>query len=138
VHGTPGGDAIAIDVPPDLASIDGVRAQIEAAASRWGVGEIDPLALVTSELVTNAIVHAGTESVITCRLLAPDEVELAVTDHGAGTPRMGDPDVDDTGGRGLRIVDALSTTWGVRHLAPDETTVWARVNVAPAPPDRRP
>ena len=118
---------IHIEVPADLASIDTVRSRLVTAAEGLGIADPGPLALVASEIVTNAIVHARTGAHLTFRRVASDEVELAVTDHGAGDPQMRRPGDDQTGGRGLQIVDALSSSWGVRHDGPDETTVWVRL-----------
>lgn len=121
------GGTLHLDIPPELASLDGVRSQVVAAAGAWGFPALQDLALVTSEIVTNAIRHAGTPAHLTCRLVAPDEVELAVTDHGAGQPEVQAPDARQPGGRGLQIVAAISAAWGVEHATPGATTVWARV-----------
>jgi anti-sigma regulatory factor (Ser/Thr protein kinase) len=123
----PADEVVVIDVPVDLASVDGVRHQVLAAAEGWGFAGLTELEVVTSEIVTNAIVHAATPSHLTFRRLPTGAVELAVTDHGGGAPWMRTPTTDDVGGRGLRIVDAVSTSWGVQHGPPDETTVWARL-----------
>ena len=118
--------AIRIDVPVDLAALDGVRREVVAVASGWGFGELDELALIVSEMVTNAIVHAGTPSVATCRPLPAHGLEFAVTDRGQGEPTMGATDDRRTSGRGLRIVDALAASWGVDHDVDGSKTIWAR------------
>jgi anti-anti-sigma factor len=74
--------------------------------------QIDQAVLVTSELVTNAVIYAHSE----LRLLVElhdDQLHLAVQDaspHLATTP-----DALAEGGRGLLLVEALATTWQVQH-----------------------
>jgi anti-sigma regulatory factor (Ser/Thr protein kinase) len=89
-------------------------------------------ALVVSELLSNALRHAGplpgAEIRVAWRLEA-DSVQVSVCDGGGDTsPELGHPTRAATGGRGLRIVETLSVGWGTSR--DDEgTTVWARVPV---------
>ena len=102
-----------------------VRALPIAAATR------ETLELLISELVTNAIVHAGLDpedpiSVnITSRV---GRVRLAVRDPGSGfsmsVARNGHELAP--GGRGVAIVDALSDVWGV-DVDDSGCTVWCEV-----------
>jgi anti-sigma regulatory factor (Ser/Thr protein kinase) len=68
--------------------------------------------LLTTELVTNALKHGRGEI-----LLAISRVEgnlrIDVTDDGPGTPEIGGGGPDELGGRGLMVVEALATRWGV-------------------------
>ena len=94
-------------------------------------------ALVTSELLSNAILHARPLPDACIRLswiLSATAVEVIVSDGGSATrPRAARPSLSSIGGRGLGIVEHLCSSWGVRA---DEqgTTVWA---VVPAPRDGR-
>ena len=94
-------------------------------------------ALVTSELLSNAILHARPLPDACVRLswiLSATAVEVIVSDGGSATrPRAARPSLSSIGGRGLGIVEHLCSSWGVRA---DEqgTTVWA---VVPAPRDGR-
>ncbi|MFD6548362.1 SpoIIE family protein phosphatase [Streptomyces sp. NPDC058398] len=102
-------------------------------------------AVVVSELVTNAVVHAGTDVELLCRLECPADgppgplvVEVsdqhpsrAIREDGA-EPAYGTPEY----GRGLRLVSALSEAWGITYR-PGVKTVWSRLLVdgtAGAPP----
>ncbi|MDX3803586.1 ATP-binding protein, partial [Streptomyces sp. AK04-3B] len=93
--------------------------------------------LVVSELVTNAVVHAGTEVELVCRLEAepgPPDGGLAfvveVCDrHPSRTPRDHAPDPPEgtpEHGRGLRLVATLADAWGVTYRR-GAKTVWARL-----------
>ena len=88
----------------------------------------DDLLLVTSELVTNAVVH-GREPIELTFALDADEAEVTVTDFGGGRPQVqsGKPGADR--GRGLPLVDALVDAWGVRHgdYEAGKTSVWFRL-----------
>ncbi|MFF3938003.1 SpoIIE family protein phosphatase [Streptomyces phaeofaciens] len=94
--------------------------------------------LVVSELVTNAVVHAGTDVGLLCRLEAGPEgcaVVVEVSDHHPSrAPRDGSPEPPyeiPEYGRGLRLVAALADAWGVTYRR-GAKTVWARL--VPAEP----
>ncbi len=64
-------------------------------------------------------------------ILTAATVEVIVSDGGSATrPRASRPSLSSIGGRGLGIVEHLSSSWGVR--ADERTTVWG---VLPAPRD---
>lgn len=79
--------------------------------------------LLTSELVTNGVVHgAGTVTVMVVR--TADAVRVEVTDSGAcGHPLVRAGDADAENGRGMFLVDCLAARWG--HLrAETGLTTW--------------
>jgi anti-sigma regulatory factor (Ser/Thr protein kinase) len=83
-------------------------------------------ALVTSELVTNALMHAS-HPVEVAIDVAPDRTRIEVWDASPrATARVRDPvaAVGDVGGWGLAIVKRLSDDWGVCRAA-DRKYVWA-------------
>ncbi|MGH3391047.1 MAG: ATP-binding protein [Actinomadura sp.] len=90
---------------------------------------LDDIQLCLSEAVTNGIRHTdsgrGGKVTVTFRALA-DVIVAEVTDEGAGgaRPYLRD-DPSRVHGHGLRIINALSLTWGVRPDG-DRTTVWMR------------
>jgi anti-sigma B factor antagonist len=91
-------------------------------------------ALVISELLSNALRHAGPLPGSGIRVawdLDADSVRISVSDGGGPSqPEFGEPTPTTTGGRGLRIVARLSRRWGT--FCDDEgTTVWAEVLVMP-------
>ena len=98
-----------------------------ATETLHGVGPdtLEAVELMVSELVTNCICHAGSEFDLTITR-TPREVVVEATDHGAETPRLRDPGPTDPSGRGLRIVDLLATSWGIK-MAGRSKTVWLRV-----------
>lgn len=89
----------------------------------------DDALLLTSELVTNAVLHARTGvelSVVTGR----HGIHVEVADDDPGVPRQRTADLDDLGGHGLALVAALAGDWGVR-LAPPGKVVWFDLPVPP-------
>ena len=90
------------------------------------------VALVISELLSNALRHAaplpGSKIRVAWRI-DTGNVQVSVRDGGAQTvPELGEPTQAATGGRGLRIVQKLSTRWGT-STGDEGTTVWAEVPV---------
>lgn len=76
--------------------------------------------LLTSELVTNAVIHPRQpeEGGVRLRITtSPSRVRVEVFDRGPGfdpeRPRRREP---DRGGRGLLLVDQLASRWGTRHV----------------------
>ncbi|MHC3475329.1 ATP-binding protein, partial [Streptomyces sp. 7R007] len=114
------------------------RAVVRAALDGWAAAG-SPLperlgedaVLVASELVTNAVVHAGTEVSVACRLEeATGALVVEVSDHHpsraprdpAAEPPYGTAEY----GRGLRLVATLAESWGVTYRRGTKT-VWARL-----------
>ena len=92
---------------------------------------VDDAVLLTSELVTNAVVHAGTALDVTCRLTS-GELEVAVRDRH---PTRTLPDIPKAAsisaerGRGLLLPSVLATSWGVTY-ARTAKAVWFRMSLA--------
>jgi serine phosphatase RsbU (regulator of sigma subunit)/anti-sigma regulatory factor (Ser/Thr protein kinase) len=118
------------------------RAVVRAALAEWAERDLpgtehltDRLAgdavIVASELVTNAVVHAGTDVVLDC-WLEPDTGALVVEvldHHPSRAPRdaVAEPSHEPTEyGRGLRLVAALAESWGITYRT-GAKTVWARL-----------
>jgi anti-anti-sigma regulatory factor len=114
---------------PDRNAPGLARLAVQEFCSHHGVaGDGDAAQLVASELVTNAVVHARTELELTLRLVPP-LLHVAVRDTGPGHAQITDiVDESSPTGRGLLLVDALSTAWG--NLLPNfGKVVWATVPV---------
>jgi two-component sensor histidine kinase len=84
--------------------------------------------VVTSELATNAIKHAETGFRVSVTV-EEQAVRIEVQD-GAGEMGLATTDIaEDTGGLGLRLVERLSTEWGVEIRGKDKA-VWVRLPLA--------
>jgi serine phosphatase RsbU (regulator of sigma subunit) len=103
----------------------------------WKVTAPDPAVedavLLASELVANAVQHAGTGVEVGCRLVA-EVLEVTVTDrHPARSlpdPRGVNEDHFSERGRGLTLPAALASSWGVTYTAAAKT-VWFRLRLSP-------
>ncbi len=88
-------------------------------------GFVERVLLVVSELATNAVLHARTPFVV--RMSGDGgSVRVAVFDTSDGRPEPGSPDPAAVTGRGLGIVDALASAWGVEP-AEGGKWVWAEL-----------
>ncbi|MGK5450317.1 ATP-binding protein [Streptomyces radiopugnans] len=121
-------------LPRRRSSVPRARALLGAVLGEWGVGQdvLETAELVLSELVTNAVrVRVPSDRQVGVRIAhsrADGLLRLEVSDAGNGWPRLRRPDVDETGGRGLLLVESLAHRWGVRRRACGiGKTVWAEL-----------
>jgi anti-sigma regulatory factor (Ser/Thr protein kinase) len=98
------------------------------AAQPHRAGLVCDVVTVVSELVTNALQAGSPRTVLTLRT-EPAAVTVAVTDSVAGLPKPRHAGPTDASGRGLAIVSALASDWGVTQWGIGKT-VWAEVPLA--------
>jgi serine phosphatase RsbU (regulator of sigma subunit)/anti-sigma regulatory factor (Ser/Thr protein kinase) len=119
------GTALILDLAADYGSPSRARAFVGEALERWQLRRlVDAAMLLTSELVTNGVRHAGTGMRLIVTRIGADRVRIAVTDHAPGIAvRVRQSNDDAEGGRGLFLVEHLSAGWG---SAVDDSgkTVW--------------
>jgi anti-sigma regulatory factor (Ser/Thr protein kinase) len=108
-------------LPSTPYSVQLARFYVKAAIGYHDLGDYaEDIELVTSELVTNAIAHASAQAISLelIRLQDPGAVAVIVTDASPRPPIKLDPAEDAQHGRGLHIVEALSTRWGWAPQSP--------------------
>jgi anti-sigma regulatory factor (Ser/Thr protein kinase) len=88
---------------------------------------METVALLVTELVTNAILHARTPLLLTLES-HPGYVRICVDDQSDDRPTRRDYDSDAVTGRGLALVEQLATSWGV-DTTPSGKSVWCEVAV---------
>jgi serine/threonine-protein kinase RsbW len=113
-------------LPSDTASVPLVRDRLREVRSQIAADHLDDVLLATSEVVTNAVLHG--DGLVTVRVWTDGAVvRVEVADEGSAVPQ---PSADRGGehaedGRGLFIVDAVTTRWGVTPVHPGPgKTVW--------------
>ena len=111
--------------PPSVRS---ARRLVDEALRAWDCGDVfDEVALLVSELVTNAVLHGGGDVEVAVRLL-PDSIRFEVMDSNSELPvdsgEVVDPDAES--GRGLTLVSALSSAWGAERMEQGKS-VWFEV-----------
>ncbi|MCW2715665.1 MAG: ATP-binding region ATPase domain protein [Frankiales bacterium] len=89
----------------------------------------DAAVLMTSELVTNAVLH-GIGAVRLTVDAGDDSLRVEVSDDERRRPELTGVDDEAEGGRGMFIVDALSSAWGVQDV-PGGKVVWFEIPTQP-------
>jgi anti-sigma regulatory factor (Ser/Thr protein kinase) len=109
------GDA-ALSLPALNLSVAAARRTVTALCAPAGLGGLhDTAALLTSEVVTNAVVH-GDGTVLVRARTGDGRLRVEVQDDGDGAPVLQDAARDAEGGRGLALVAALADAWGVEEV----------------------
>ncbi|MFI9123429.1 ATP-binding protein [Streptomyces bikiniensis] len=112
----------------DLTAVPEVRHALRELLRKWGdPGASDVAELLTSELVTNALVHTDHGAVVTATVV-PEQLRVEVRDFVPGLRAPEAPPADDrTNGRGLVLVQALADSWGVEDQGAGKV-VWFELN----------
>lgn len=123
---------VQLEVGPDPAEVGRARRWARSRLAGCGIGDDEPLAetliLLISELVTNAVVHTGCPAVLRMLFGEPGvRVEVADASDRAPSPRQAAG--DDTGGRGLELVDGLADRWGWQREGAGKR-IWCEIDRA--------
>jgi anti-sigma regulatory factor (Ser/Thr protein kinase) len=109
------------------------RGHVRAVATEWGLADLaDTAELLASEMVTNAVQARGwlriTDAPVVRIIVATDRESLVIRvwDGSKEMPVRQQALPGDDSGRGLMIIDALSTDWGTYREA-DGKIVWAKI-----------
>lgn len=114
---------VATELAPNLGAAAQARTVVRDLLLQGRHPELtDTACLLTSELVSNAVLHAGAPVELVVDL---DRLRLAVEviDCSDAQPRPTEAQMFDTGGRGLALVEQLADSWGVTQVAPGKS-VW--------------
>lgn len=128
-------DTARLELPATPAAASVARLFVRCLCEEWGVGSVADVAeLLSSELVTNAVVHARSAIELEAARSTVD-LRIDVRDAGPGTvdAEVLPPPSESEGGRGLSIVATLADDWGVESAARGKS-VWFRL-ATPQPPD---
>lgn len=102
------------------------RRFVKRAIQRWEVrSELDVIELLVSELVTNSIVHAGSDVEVSVAVVS-DRIRVMVFDSSREPPIRKEPGPDESSGRGVLMLDALALAWGT-EFTPGGKSVWFEV-----------
>ena len=121
--------AVRTELPGNSLAASAARTFVRAALDSWGMKGApgDDAVLLVSELVTNAVVHAGTAVELECR----DEAGTLVAEVSDGHPTRavatrGRPGADAGHGHGLQLVAGIAAEWGISYRR-TRKTVWFRM-----------
>lgn len=108
---------------PELSSVKKARQFIHVFLEHENPDEVYTVELLTSEVVSNAVIHSGGKIKVILSLIPSKSIRVDVLDHSTKVPTVSDFAVDAYTGRGLTIVSSLSDKWGVEKV--DEgKSVW--------------
>jgi anti-sigma regulatory factor (Ser/Thr protein kinase)/CheY-like chemotaxis protein len=126
--------AARLEVPGEPLGVPMARSFVSEVLDQWDLDGLVPAAgLLVSELVANAVQHVPGPCALelTCRA---DVLRIAVSDSGPGMPDLRVMTPSSERGRGLHIVSAFATTWGVDQLPDGRKKVWAELDPAEVHP----
>jgi anti-sigma regulatory factor (Ser/Thr protein kinase) len=102
---------------------------------RWGLESLVADAmLLTSELVTNSVLHADSDVTVTVAV-ADGMAEVGIADGSDVLPTQRTGSAQSEGGRGLRLVELVAEEWGIVSL-PGGKQVWFRLDIGTDWPHR--
>ena len=109
------------------------RRLVSQTLRAWDLEHLDEYAtLLTSELVTNAVLHARSDVAVELRLEGPS-LRILVSDAAHRPPQPRRHGLHAGTGRGLGLLELLSTGWGSEQAAePYRKSVWFELPVDPA------
>ncbi len=122
-----------VKVPAEPTAPSRVRHWMTAQLTEWQVPErvIGAAVLCTSELTTNALLHAGTAAQVEIDLSA-ERLLVSVADSGTrGQVTRAQTDPLSSRGRGLGLIEELSDAWGTDPTVRG-STVWFEILIPPA------
>ena len=87
---------------------------------------LDDLLLCLSEVVTNAVLHAGPPIHVKGAVVESKKIRVEVSDGSKASPVQRHPQHSSPTGRGLHLLDSLTCGWGV-DITSGGKTVWFEI-----------
>ena len=121
-----------VQLPPSLESVPAARACTTTALRAWGLAAtvLDDVALLLTELTTNAIRHAHGIVGVAVYLdadLDSQRLIVRVCDEEDAAPHLEHAAFEEEGGRGLWLVDTIADRWGWEASGQHGKVVWFEV-----------
>lgn len=130
----PGGRGVHVELPFEPDAVPQARSLVRSHGASLPPLLVADAELLTSEVVSNAVMHGAPPLVIT--VTAGDgHLTVQVSDGNDLVPSLStvDSDPDSLSGRGLRIVHLIASSWGIEPGGRGKT-VWFRVSGEHAQP----
>ena len=120
-----------LTLPAHLHSVRAARQFVQARCADLGLRKerCDDALLLTSELVTNAVLHGRSEVCVEIVRSSDGRVRVAVHDENSRHPVPVAQDHDALDGRGLALVEAIADRWGVDER-PMGKAVWFELSLS--------
>ncbi|MEU1351763.1 SpoIIE family protein phosphatase [Streptomyces sp. NPDC005776] len=116
----------------DPEGLSDARTIVRQALTDWNMAELaDDAELVTGELLVNVLLHTEGGAVLTLEVLPEPvrRIRLSVQDRSSAWPRRRTPGETATSGRGLLLLDAVTTRWGIEPRG-EGKAVWCEIGPA--------
>jgi stage II sporulation SpoE-like protein/histidine kinase-like protein len=126
--GPAAGAAPRLQLPPLASSALASRQWVADRLAGLSSELVDTATLLTSELVTNAVLHAGTDVIVSIHR-GDERIRVDVADGSPVEPVHKDYPTDAATGRGLILFDHLASAWGTRPIIPIGKIVWFELPV---------
>lgn len=118
-----------MDLTSAALSVPAARHAVRAVLGSWGIESYYEIELVVSELVGNAVRHAGTETTLELEIAySAPSVRVSVADGSSVRPMIRELQPENETGRGMYLVQALSERWGTEHHRGGKR-VWVELTV---------
>jgi anti-sigma regulatory factor (Ser/Thr protein kinase) len=112
-------------LPPAESAAGAARGFVRTTLTEWGCPElIEDAVLIAAELFNNSLMHAPSTHYVLALDRAEDALRIEMWDSSDRRPEKRQPADGAETGRGLHLIEALSTAWGSR-VAASGKCVWA-------------
>ena len=103
-----------LELSPQAASVSAGRRFVASRLQDMGLDDlVETASLLTSELLTNSVLHARTAISVSLGQDADGRVEICVRDGSRFSPRRRRHAQDATTGRGIELLERLADSWDV-------------------------
>lgn len=102
-------------LPPTVGAVGAGRRLVREALADWDLEDLNFTAvLLTSEVLTNSVLHARTPMMLRIERSGRQDVTISVRDGSTHVPRRRRHGTDATTGRGLELLDQLAQSWQIQ------------------------
>ena len=125
-----------VDLACDVDMVSVARRFVERTLRLWEVDDtnVDDAVLLTSELMSNAVLHARTDVRVNVRAQEDGTLRVDVADENPRLPLSAAPPEDAQSGRGLWLVETMASAWGVERTS-EGKTIWFELGAFRPVPD---
>jgi anti-sigma regulatory factor (Ser/Thr protein kinase) len=107
-------DRQSLELPATARSASHGRHFVVGALERWRLDSlVDSAALLSTEVITNAVLHARTPLTVSVERVGDSCVQISVSDGSGFVPQRRQVGGDSTNGRGIDLLDRLAASWSV-------------------------